>query len=202
MKNTIVPAFAAFLVCANAFSQAVTSSIPRVVLRDNSQAQEDPFGTLLPIDGEKALYTDLKTRMEAAVDSGDPASIAALYQTNDVTADELKSELARWRRVLGDGAKPVSQIFKVLHELPPESNAFWTWQAQRATRHYVTHILFLHFTDGAQLMLPAVCEPGKLFFVTSEKLTTKRIEPGHPANGSQPSGPQTNQPSHPAGSRR
>ncbi len=159
-----------------------------------------PKGVARMPDKERAVYDDLKSRLEAAVSSRDVASVAALYQTNDVSPAEMKSELARWRPVLGKGAKPSPPYLKVLSRLPPESHEFWQAQAHRLTRHQVTAFAIVRFQDGSQMELPLALVGEKFLIVPSEKISTKVPEPGGAANRSQPPSPSTNRPASAAGS--
>ena len=148
-----------------------------------------------------AAYHDFGTRLETAVESRELASVAALYQTNGVAAVELKSELARWRQLVAEGAKPRGPFFKSLSHLPPESHEYWEAQAHRLTRHPVTDFAIVQFQGGYQMTLPLFLVGNTLLIVPSEKIN-KGIEPGGAADGSQPFRPQTNTTPPAAGSRR
>jgi hypothetical protein len=179
-----------------------------------SSAGEPPLDSVRPKDA--SLETEGKSdprlwvfwgRLEAAVESRQLDAIAALYQTNDVTAVELKSELARWRQIVAEGVKPKGPFFKVLSHLPPESHAYWTTNAHRLTRHEVTCFVIAAYMVGGQnkweqMTLPLVLVGDSLLIVPSEKVSTKGIEQGGPATGSQPIRPETNRTSGAAGSRR
>ena len=137
--------------------------------------------------------------METALESRELASIAALYQTNDVTAAELKSELARWGHACEVGSKPVSLVFKPLGTLPPESRRFWTEETRCLTRFQVTHVVMVRANELA-LTLPLNLVGDKFLIVPSEKLSDKSIEPA--ANGSRSILSQTNQVPAAPGPRR
>ena len=146
-------------------------------------------------------------RLEAAVESRQLTAIAALYETNHVTDVELKSELARWRQIVAKGIKPKFPYFKVLSDLPPESNAFWTATAHRLTRHEVSCFVTARYEIGGQniwkqMTLPLVFVGDSLQIVPSEKVADQGREPGGPADGNHPSSSETNRTSVAAGSRR
>jgi hypothetical protein len=109
---------------------------------------------------EIAALRDFRNRLELASQSQQLASIAALYQTNDVTAMEFKSELARWQRVLAEGPKPPQLFCKPLSRLPPESHEYWAAAAKRLTRHQVTHFVMVDFPGTCRLQ-PHWCLLGK-----------------------------------------
>src|ERR1019366_5130513 len=58
--------------------------------------------TAVRVAPQTDVHRDFISRLEAVGESGQLSSITALYQTNDVTALELSSELARWRPELGE----------------------------------------------------------------------------------------------------
>ena len=160
-----------------------------------SWAGELPKGDTQLTQKDRSVYEDFKNRLEAAVAGRELASIAALYQTNDVSAIELKSELARWQRVVAEGARPMAPYLKTLSELPPESHDFWEAGALRRTRHQVTHFSIQKFitkTTTDELILPLVLVGDKLMIVPSEKISTKGIEPDGGVSRSQQFRPGTN----------
>jgi len=173
-----------------------------------SSAGEPSSGSVRPKDAklrdqkEIALYEDFRDRWEAAIASRELVSVAALYQTNGVSAIELKAELARWRQVVDEGAKPMPPYLKILSELPPESHAFWTAQAHHLTRHEITAVAMIRFQGGFQTTLPLVLVGDRLLIVPSDKISNKGMEQGGPADGSQPMRSGTNQTPGAAGSRR
>ncbi len=135
---------------------------------------------------ERAVYDDLKRRLEAAIASREFASVAALYQSNEVSAVEWTSELARWRPVLEEGAKPSPPFMKNLSQLPPESQKYWEAEAHRRTRHQVTAFAMVRFQNGSQMTLPLNLVGDKLLIVPSEKVATRGIEPVAPPNAAPP----------------
>lgn len=145
-----------------------------------------PKGVTRMTQKERAAFDDLKSRLEAAVASREVASVAALYQTNDVSAVEWKSELSRWRLVLEEGAKPSPPFLKILSQLPPESHDYWEAQAHRLTRHQVTAFAMVRFQNGSQMTLPLVLVGDRLLIVPSEKISTKGIEPVAAPNAAPP----------------
>jgi hypothetical protein len=154
-----------------------------------------------------AIYDDFKNRLEVALASRELAAVAALYRTNDVTAVELKSELARWQQPVAEGAKATPPYLKTLSELPPESHDYWEAQAHRVTRHKVTHFALVgYIVRGERILrqetLPLVLVGNRLLIVPSEKIADQGIEPGGAMNRSQPIRSDTNRPSAAAGSGR
>ena len=97
----------------------------------SSWAGETPEGSLPRKSASQeslkanAIYDDFKNRLEVALASRELAAVAALYRTNDVTAVELKSELARRQQPVAKGAKATPPYLKTLSELPPESHDYW-----------------------------------------------------------------------------
>ena len=133
-----------------------------------------------------ALYQDFSDRFEAAFTSRELASVAALYQTNGASALELKSELARWRQVVEEGARPMPPYLKIFSELSPESKKYWEAQAHRLTLHQVTAVAAIRFQGGFQMALPLVLVGDKFLIVPSEKIASKSIESGGAEDASQP----------------
>jgi hypothetical protein len=166
----------------------------------SSNSPAGAFGMQEDMAPIKAAYHDFQTRLGRALESRELASVAALYQTNDVTAAELNSELARWRQLVAEGAEPRPWYFKSLSHLPPESHKHWEARAQRLTRHPVTDFAFVQFQGGSQMIVPLCLVGNTLLMVPSEKIN-KSIENGA-ANGSQAIRSETNQTSGAAGSRR
>lgn len=163
-------------------------------------AQELPTLSRVPDPAVSALE-DFRSRLQAAVESGEVANIKALYQTNGVTAQELESEVPRWQGMMGQGTNAVSLFFKELDKLPSESRRFWSAQAHWLTVHEVTHFVFLRRGNGGHLILPLVIAGDRLLIVPSEKVPAKGVEPGRAASGSQPIRSETNTTSSAAGSR-
>ena len=147
-----------------------------------------------------SLFSDFKARLEAVIARREVAGFADLYQTNGVTAEELESELVRWRHMAGEDAKTVFLFFKELSKLPPESHEFWSAEAHRLTKHEVTHFAFVRSGSRVRLILPLFVVDDKLLIVPSEKIIANGVEPSGPA--SQPIRSETNRTSPAAGSRR
>ena len=149
-------------------------------------------------------YRAFFTHFEAAVASRDLGAIEALYQTNSVTAQELKLEMARWPDLLaGEAKERMAWFFKELSTLPPQAREAHTGRAHRLTKHEVTHLASLQLPSGFRLTLPLVLADGRLLIVPSEKRNaTPRIEQIGPANERQPDRSGTNQTSSAAGPRR
>lgn len=145
-----------------------------------------PTGFRQMTQKERAVYDDLKTRLEAAIASREVAAVAALYQTNEVSAVEWTSELARWRPVLEKGAKPSPPFLKILSQLPPESKKHWEAEAHRRTRQQVTAFAMVGFQNASQMTMPLVLVGDKLLIVPSEKLAARGIEPAAPPNAVPP----------------
>jgi hypothetical protein len=136
-------------------------------------------------------FTDFKSRLQAAIDTRELASIKALYQTNNVCDEELNSDLTRWQPMLGQDAATLLLYFKDLSTLPPESLEFWSAKAHRLTQHQVTHFALVR-SGTAQLTVPLILADNKFLIVPSEKLTKNGSEPAPGPSHSQPVRPQTN----------
>ena len=168
---------------------------------DNAAATEPR--TPVPLASGPNAFTDFVTRVKAALERRDLARIGELYQTNAVTLDDMKCELARWQPVVGraDGSK-ASLYFKELGKLPPAARQVWGGFAGRLTSHQVTHLGFLNNGGGVKLMLPLIEVDGRLWIVPSDKVPPgSRIQPGGAVNGNQPARAETNGISGTAGSR-
>ena len=149
-------------------------------------AGEVPSGAVLSTEKEMALYQDFRDRFEVAFASQELASVAALYQTNGVSALELKSELARWRQVVEEGAKPMPPYLKIFSELPPEARKHWEAYAHHLTSHQVSAIAAVRFQGGFQMTLPLALVGDSLLIVPSEKIANKSAESSGAKDASQP----------------
>jgi hypothetical protein len=157
--------------------------------------------TQVPLAPPVNLFNDFRSRLEAAIQSRKIPAISALYQTNGVDAEDLKSELARWQPMIAEDAKRVSLFGKDLSRLPPKAHDFWTAQARRLTEREVAYFIFVQSENGIRLTLPLVVDGDRLLIVPSDKKTgSSGIEPSGSTNGSQPTGSKTNRTSSAAGS--
>jgi hypothetical protein len=144
---------------------------------------------------------DFKSRLQAAIESGEAVNIKALYQTNGATGEELNSELVRWQPMVAQHGETISFYFKELSKLPQESQAFWSTEARRLTEHPVTHFALVR-CGTAQLTVPLILADNKLLIVPSEKVIEKGSQPDGAANRNPPVRPETNRPSAAVGSGR
>ncbi len=126
---------------------------------------------------ELDLFSDFRTRMQAALERRNSSGIASLYETNGVTAGELKTEMDRWQRITGENSKSVSVFFKDLNRLPSESFKYWSTEAHRLTKHEVTHFAIVRSGGGTGLILPLVLVDNTLLVVPSEKSVAKTAGP-------------------------
>ncbi len=117
---------------------------------------------------ELDLFSDFRTRLQTALERGDSSGIASLYETNGVTAGELKTEINRWQRVIGKNSEELTVSFKDLNRLPSESLKFWSTEAHRLTKHEVTHFAVVRSGGGIGLILPLVIVDNKLLIVPSK----------------------------------
>ena len=149
-------------------------------------------------------YRAFISHIEVAVGHRDLAAIQALYQTNGVAAQELKSEMARWPDLLaGDAKQPVAMYFKELGTLPPQAREAHTGRARRLTTHQVTHLVSVRLPAGYQVTLPLVLVGDRLLIVPSDmRNAPSSIEQSRPANGILPNRPEANRTPPAAGPRR
>lgn len=127
--------------------------------------------TPVPLASGPNAFTDFQTRIKTAVDRRDWAAFEGLYQTNAVTAVDLKRELARWQPLLAPGAgSELYLYFKELGTLPTTAHQFWSGFAQRLTTHKVTHLVHVQNTVGTAFILPLVEVDGRLWIVPSDKI--------------------------------
>ena len=105
---------------------------------------------------------DFQTRLKSAIESRGLAVIQALYQTNGITAEDLKVEMARWPSLLrGEAKAGVALFFKELSTLPPQAREIHTERARRLTKHEVTHLVLVRLPAGYQLTPPLVLVEGQ-----------------------------------------
>ena len=94
-------------------------------------------------------FDNFRTRLEAAIENRDLATIQSLYQTNGVPAVEMEAEFAHWQRLFGEKAgERVGLWFKELITLPPKARESWTDYAHQLTTLEATHLVFLLFSSS------------------------------------------------------
>ena len=126
----------------------------------------------IPLAPHSDGLQDFRLRLEKAIVSHHGVAIQALYQTNQVSAAELKLELDRWKQVIdGDGKGGLSLVYKELTYLPPKSHEFWDAKAHRVTTHDVDAFVMVRInqTPIFQLILPLIAVDSKLLIVVSDK---------------------------------
>jgi hypothetical protein len=202
MKNVTLHAFLLLVAFAGAPSRAGELQLLPDFLEGGGLVTEPK--TAAPLALHLNLFGDFRSRLESAIDSGNPLTIQALYRTNGVVAEEMKLELARWRRTLGKDAQArASLYYKELSTLPLQAYEFWSAQAHRLTTHKVTHLAFVQFGTDVRLMIPLVVVEDRLLIVPSDKIKSElRIEPGGPAKGKRSICSEPNRTPSEAGTRR
>jgi hypothetical protein len=132
-----------------------------------------------------APYTDFQDRVKSAIQRRDFALVRGLYKTNDIKGDLDP----RWQHIFDlEGRESVSFYFKELDQLPPEARAYWSRAASRLTKDHATHLGMIVYGSSVRLELPLVIVNGVFLIAPYDKQNgDKRIDPGGPASGSQPS---------------
>ena len=128
--------------------------------------------TPVPLASGPNAFTDFESRVKAVIERRDLAGAGELYQTNTVTAADMKRELARWQPLFAPGAgSNVAMYFKELGTLPsPAARRVWGDYARRLTTHRVTHLVALSNGTAARLVFPLVEVDGRLWIVPSDKV--------------------------------
>ena len=146
---------------------------------DDNDAPVDPR-TPVPLSTLPCAITDFEARVKVAVEQRSLVGVEELYQTNAVTADDLKRELARWQPLFAQpGDARVSLFFKELDTLPPKARQVWTDCARGLTTNKVTHLVHLQNGTATALVLPLVEIDGRLWIVPADKRRAgQSVEPG------------------------
>ena len=128
--------------------------------------------TPVPLAPKSDPFADFFRSLNAAIESRDLGAIMALYETNGVTTEALKVELARWRDTLpGDIKQRLTLFGKDLKTLPSEgARNFWGERARSLTKREVTHLVFVQFGTEIRLTLPLILVNDRLLIVPSDAL--------------------------------
>jgi hypothetical protein len=192
MQNLIFPGLVFLTVCAKAFSQEVPSPVPHLVVDRQAVSAEGALVNPLP---DVNAFRDFEVRLKAAIEARDRSGLESLYQTNGVSAEQLKEEFNRWEprlRLPKVSIRAPGCIFRDLDR----ANKMWKKLAERLTPHRATHIVQLP-TNAGYWMLPLVEVDGRLLIVPSDKsrdmaLRWEDAQPDGATNGSPRIHPETN----------
>ena len=168
MKNIPlqVSLFLIVFVCAHSLAEEPGFHLDFALIDGPNSASETP----VPLAPKSDHFADFFRSLNAAIESRDLGAIMALYETNGVTTEASKVELARWRDTLPEDTKQRVTLFgKDLKALPSEgARNFWGERARRLTKREVTHLVFVQIGTEIRLTLPLILVNDRLLIVPSD----------------------------------
>lgn len=166
------------------------------------ESRQEGDGGILP----SSAFIEFRNSLKAAIEQRDWTALKGLYQTNDVTVDQLAEELGRWRPLLEGDPRSAIQTQGTIFRDFSLSHQSWRNLAERLTTHKATHLVQLRTSTG-YWMLPLIAIDGRLFIVVSDKsrdmgLRREDGEPNGAMNQPRPVPSNPNSTSGAAGSGR